>query len=468
MAQGRRQALTCGRINDFRRIKTPPHRMRIPFIHRAFAVLALALGLAVAAPARAQFAPPSTDTTLTIVLLTMGQGDMVWEKFGHNAVWIHDPAAGTDDVYNYGMFDFKSPGYWSRFIAGNWLYMLGRSDINRTLFEYDYFKRAVWGQELNLTQAQARQVQQMLRINALPENREYLYDYYRDNCTTRVRDLLDQVLGGVIKARTKDVMTATSYRWHSERLIADDRLSYFGLAGGLGPAADRRITAWEEMFLPFKLQEQMRATRIRGADGTVQPLVRREWTLLAAPGRPPVRETPPPYTIGFAIAGLLIAGVLVWTGRRARRSALARFGFSAVSTLWLLMAGIGGFVLAYLWANTNHRIAYRNENLLQLSPLALVLIVLVPCAAYGARWAARGAWMVAATVAALSVMGFVLQVLPGLDQRNAQMICLALPINLAIAYVVHGFMQAALPPVDVMARERKSRFGRAAAPAKAR
>ncbi|HEX8392802.1 MAG TPA: DUF4105 domain-containing protein [Longimicrobium sp.] len=447
--------------------------MRIPFLHRTLAALALALGLA-AAPARAQYAaqpaagPPSSapDTTLTIVLLTMGQGDMVWEKFGHNAVWIHDPAAGTDDVYNYGAFDFKSPGYWSRFIAGNWLYQLARSDINRTLFEYDYFKRAVWGQELNLTQAQARQVQQMLRINEMPQNREYLYDYFRDNCTTRVRDLLDRVLGGVMLARTGSVMTNTSYRWHSERLIADDRLSYFGLAGGLGPSADRRITAWEEMFLPFKLQEQVRATRIRAADGSEQPLVRREWTLLETPGRGPVRDAPPPYTIGFAIAGLLIAGLLAFLGRRARRSALARFGFAAVSTLWLLVAGIGGFVLVYLWTSTNHRIAYRNENILQLSPLALLLIVLVPCAAYGARWALRSAWMVAATVAALSVLGVVMQVLPGLDQRNAQMICLALPINLAIAYAVHGFMQAAPLPADVVARDRKRRMGRAAAPAR--
>ncbi|HZG42725.1 MAG TPA: hypothetical protein VEY93_07165, partial [Longimicrobium sp.] len=113
--------------------------------------------------------------------------------------------------------------------------------------------------------------------------------------------------------------------------------------------------------------------------------------------------------------------------------------------LWLLFAGVGGFVLVYLWAFTNHSIAYGNENMLQLSPLALPLILLVPCVAYGARWAARPAWVLAAAVAALSVFGFVAQVLPWLDQRNAQVIALALPINLALAWMVRRMARGARP-----------------------
>jgi hypothetical protein len=408
----------------------------MPSIHRPLLALAAALVLA-ATPARAQ-TPPRVlpDTGLTVILLTMGQGDQVWEMFGHNALWVHDPAAGTDNVYNYGVFDFNSPGYWGRFLKGDWLYMLGVYDIQQTLYQYRYFNRAVWAQELNLTPGQKRQLQAFLQTNAQPQNREYLYDYYRDNCSTRIRDVLDRVIGGRLREATADSLTGTTYRWHSERLIAGDPASYFGLAGGLGPAADREITAWEEMFLPFKVQEQVRRIRVPDASGREVPLVAREWTMLDAPGRAPQRTEPPFRTPFYLLAGLLIAGALVLTARAAPRSGWARFGYSAVSALWLLLAGTGGVLLVLLWTMTNHQIAYRNENLLQLSPLALPLVLLVPCLAYGARWAARPARLLATVVAGLSLLAFVLQVLPWLDQRNAQIIALALPVNLAVAWTV--------------------------------
>lgn len=396
---------------------------------------AAALALLAALPLRAQ-SPAAPDTGLTVVHLVMGQGKMVWEKFGHDALWIHDPASRTDRVYNYGAFDFASPGFMSRFIAGTLLYELAVEDVQEMLGKYAYFNRSVWAQELNLTPLQKRELQVFLERNALPENRQYLYDYYRDNCSTRIRDVVDRVIGGRIRAQTEKVPTNTTYRWHSERLIAGDPVSYAGLAGGLGPAADKPISQWEEMFLPFKVQEQFRRMRVPDGAGGQVPLVKREWTLFEAQGRPAPREQPPTWTPWFLVVGLLLAGALVGMGRAAPRSALARLGFSAVSALWLLFAGVGGFVLVYLWAFTNHQIAYRNENMLQLSPLALPLILLVPCVAYGARWAGRAAWVLAAAVAALSVFGFVAQVLPGLDQRNAQMIALALPVNLALAWVV--------------------------------
>lgn len=403
--------------------------------------LAAAAAVALAAPARAQAPPALPDTGLSVVLLTMGQGDMVWEKFGHNALWIHDPAAGTDRVYNYGIFDFDSPGYWGRFVKGDWLYELGVFTLDQTVYQYQYFNRSVDAQLLALSPAQKRELQALLETNALPQNRQYLYDYYRDNCSTRIRDALDRVLGGALRAATADSLTGTSYRWHSERLIAGDKASYAGLAGGLGPGADREITAWEEMFLPFKVQEQVRTIRVANAAGQPVPLVAREWTVLPAPGRAAPLATPPRWTPWFLVTGLLMGAALVLLARAAPRRALARFGFSALGGLWLLFAGVGGVILVGLWAFTNHQIAYRNENLMQLSPLALPLVLLAPCVAYGARWAARPAWLLAMAVATLSIVGFVIQVLPGLDQRNAQIIALALPINLAMAWAVRGLAE---------------------------
>lgn len=411
--------------------------MRTSRLWRAARAAALALALVPAAGAAQRAEPPPAPVAdaPTIVLLTMGQGDLVWEKFGHNAIWVHDPVQGSDAVYNYGVFDFNSPGYWSRFIAGNWLYMLGVSDIQNTLYQYEYLNRSVWAQELELTPEQARQVRDFLVINSLPANREYLYDYYRDNCSTRVRDVIDRVIGGGLRAATAGRVTETTYRWHSERLVADDKPTYFGLAGGLGPAADRRIDQWEEMFLPFKLRDQVSRLHVRTAAGEV-PLVRRAWTLYESRGRAPERATPPVEAPWYLLVGAILAGAVVLLGRAAAKSAAARLGYGALSALWLLLTGIGGFVLAYLWAFTNHSIAYRNENLLQFSPLALPLVILVPCLAYGAKWAAKPGRMLMLAVAALSLVGVVMQMLPWFNQRNAQILCLAVPVNLALAWTV--------------------------------
>lgn len=375
------------------------------------------------------------DTGLQVVLVTMGQGDQVWERFGHNALWIYDRGTGEDDVYNYGVFDFRSPGYWGRFMKGNWLYMLGVDDMRRTMYVYEYLNRSVEAQWLNLTPAQKRELKSFLETNARPENRDYLYDYFRDNCSTRIRDALDRVIGGRLKAATAGKPTGTTYRWHSDRLVAEDPVVQFGLAGGLGPSADRPIDEWEEMFLPFKVRDQVREIRVPGVDGREVPLVAREQVLYAAAGRAPEAAKPPVRLPWYVLIGATLAAALALLGIRTMHSGAARFLFSALASFWLLFAGTGGVILLALWTLTNHKIAYANENLFQLSPLALPLVLLLPCLAYGARWAAAPAKWLALAVAVSSVLGFVLQVLPGLDQVNGQIIALALPVNLALAWV---------------------------------
>ncbi|HEX2203127.1 MAG TPA: DUF4105 domain-containing protein [Longimicrobium sp.] len=386
--------------------------------------------------ARAQRLPAlPADTGLQVALVTMGQGDQVWERFGHNALWIYDPATGEDAVYNYGVFDFNSPGYWSRFMKGDWLYMLGIDGMRRTLYVYQYFNRTVEAQWLNLTPAQKLELKSFLETNARPENRDYLYDYFRDNCSTRIRDALDRVLGGRLKAATAGQPTGTTYRWHSDRLVAEDPVVQFGLAGGLGPRADRPIDEWEEMFLPFKVRDQVREIRVPGVDGRPVPLVAREEVLFQAAGRAPEAAKPPARLPWYVLIGATLAAALAFLGIRTMHSGAARFLFSALSAFWLLFSGTGGVILLALWTMTNHRIAYANENLFQLSPLALPLVLLLPSLAYGARWAAKPAKALAAAVALSSLLGFVLQVLPGLDQVNGQIIALALPVNLALAWV---------------------------------
>ena len=405
------------------------------------AALSLSAALAPAAlPAQAGAPPLAVDARNAppprVVLLTMGPGSAVWERFGHNAIWVQDPATGIDHAFNYGMFDFAQENFLANFIRGRMEYWMEPFDARRMMGFYQQQNRTIWAQELNLTPRQAVALRDFLLWNARPENRLYRYDYYRDNCSTRVRDALDRVLGGVLQAASDSAPAGTTYRWHTARLTgvgAGDVPIYTALMGGLGPAADRPISKWEEMFLPEKLRDGVRAARVRDASGRLVPLMRSERVIYEAT-RPAERAAPPRWTLGYLLAGVALAAVLALLAVRARRSGAARFGFSAVAALWLLFAGTGGVVLAGLWAFTDHAIAYGNENLLQLSPLALPLVLLLPCLAYGARWAARWAVWLSLAVAALSLLGLALQAIPGLDQVNGPIVALALPANLSLAW----------------------------------
>ncbi len=132
----------------------------------------------------------------------MGPGRSVYERYGHNAIWIRDLDTGTDLVYNYGTFDFTTPGFVTNFIKGRPRYWLGVSDLGETLRQYTHAERDVVAQELNLSPAQRSELATYLAYNALPENRVYTYDYFLDNCSTRVRDALDRVLQGALRDGT--------------------------------------------------------------------------------------------------------------------------------------------------------------------------------------------------------------------------------------------------------------------------
>src|ERR1044072_8123811 len=115
--------------------------------------------------------PALSDSSLRVILLTMGQGDEVYELFGHNALWIHDPAVRTDTVYNWGVFDFDTPGFIPRFLLGDMRYIMAGESIQNTILRYQYLKRRVWAMELDLTPAEKRSLVDFVRWNAKPENR---------------------------------------------------------------------------------------------------------------------------------------------------------------------------------------------------------------------------------------------------------------------------------------------------------
>jgi hypothetical protein len=388
-------------------------------------------------PFAASATTPSSEpgANLTVYLLTFGWGDEVWERFGHNAIWIKDRARGTDITYNWGMFSFDEPHFLRRFLTGDTRYWMQAFDLDTMLAEYKRRNRSVLAQELNLTPAQRLKLQQFVQWNELPQNKFYRYDYYRDNCSTRLRDALDHALGGQLQTSTVTQMTSGTYRFHTLRLLGGNLPLYTGANLALGHPADKPLSQWEEMFLPVRMANDLRTVRLTDSTGTQIPFVRSEMALFTA-GRPPEPSAPPNYLPWFVAGGILIAGAMIGLVRSAEGgNRLTLFVATAVATLWSLVAGAAGTALVVAWLFTKHYFMSRNENLLHFDPLSLALVVLIPFSVYGLRGISR-ALKLAGVVASLSLLGFVAQGIPLFYQKNGEIIALALPINLAVWWTV--------------------------------
>lgn len=382
---------------------------------------------------------------LSIAVLTFGPGDHPFFKFGHNAIWVHDGARMTDRVYNYGTFAFSSRSIFVRFWLGRFRYRLSRAGLNSTLRSYQRHNRSVAIQQLDLTPDERWRLNQFLLWNHRKENRYYQYHYYRDNCSTRVRDAIDSVIGGRIRAATRGPGGMT-YRDHTLRLTADLPPLLIALHVVMGDGIDQPISEWEEMFLPERLRQLLRqVTVIR--DGKETPLVASERQIFEA-DRPPAPGEPPQWLVYFLAAGVSCGGLLALAGRAGRRRRVARvLAGTGLLFVGLLFGTLGtGFCL--LWALTNHEVAYANENILHLAPWLMALVVLAVGVARGRQPAIRRAFVLTAAATATSTLGLALKILPWFDQHNGEVIAFALPVVAGAALATWWLHDESRSPLD--------------------
>jgi hypothetical protein len=339
---------------------------------------------------------------------------------------------GTDQAYNYGLFDFGQQNFLLRFIQGRMWYWMQGFPAQSYLELYRRANRSVWIQELEIAPGARRELQKFLEWNERPENRFYHYDYYRDNCSTRIRDALDRALGGAIRRQTESAASGTTYRFHTLRLTENDPPIYSGLLMALGHPVDRPISIWEEMFLPLAMRERIRNLTVPGPAEARVPLVKSERTLFES--TEPVPPSSPPHWLPYYLCGgLLLGGMTYGLARTGKRKRSARIGFLTVSWFWALVTGVGGLILVGLWGLTDHAAAYYNENVLQINVLALPLLWLLPGLGRKKRSSARLTVGLAILLATLSLAGLVLKLLPQFYQVNGQVIALALPTHTGVA-----------------------------------
>jgi uncharacterized protein YqgC (DUF456 family) len=385
-------------------------------------------------PAGAEEARPDESSDApTVSLLTMGPGDHPFSKFGHVAIVVRDPITGREDVFNYGTFSFNSPWLIVDFLKGKFLYWLSVDSLAHTVAVYRRERRSVLLQELVLPPESRRELAAFLRENARPENKYYRYDYYLDNCATRVRDVLDRAALGRFRAAALGPGRLT-FRGHTMRLVAGDFPLLAALDIVMGPFIDEPITEWDEMFLPDQLVRVARRIKMPSPGGET-PLVSRE-IVLATTDRPPQRDVPPSFIVAFAAVGTAAGGTAFWLVNHRRRAARV---LSAVMLASLgLVSGLLGMVFALLWALTDHRVAYRNENLLLCNPLALALCAVAFGFARGREGASKWAHWISLALAILATADLLVKAVLHGGQHNGHWIAFFAPLWWALAVGTRG------------------------------
>jgi hypothetical protein len=377
--------------------------------------------------------PESRIPALEVSLLTIGPGSIFWERFGHNAIVVRDRDAGTAIAYNYGIFDFEQENFLENFARGNMRYRIAADRLDDDIEMYREESRSIVEQRLDFTPEQALALRDFLRWNIAPENAFYRYDYYLANCSTRVRDALDNALGGAIRRGTEGRSRGYTYRMDSLRLMAAEPLLMLGIDLGLGPYADQRIDFWQESFVPAVLSRALAQVQIDNADGTRQPLVASDTTI--DPGTiPEAPDLPPDLRVPFLIAGLAIGLALYLLARSPSRA--LRTPASLFAIVFELFCGLGGLVLLFLWFGTAHQSAWRNENLFLLNPLCLALIPAAATLLRARPKLTRRAAIVATIVLVLAAFALFSKILPWFAQANLHWILLFLPIHIAVALVI--------------------------------
>lgn len=318
-------------------------------------------------PVQAQKLP--LDKSANISLLTVSPSDdEVYTVYGHSALRVQDTVRKIDHVFNYGIFSFAKPNFIYRFAKGETDYRLGVQLFRDFLIEYEMRGSEVTEQILNLDSVEKARIWEALLINNEPQNQEYRYNFFFDNCATRPAALVEKYVTGTI--RIPETGEKQTFRDLINYCTRNKPWLTFGCDLALGSPTDRIITPHEKLFLPVFLKEAFGKAVVTGRDGRERNLVR-STRILTENGINETEET----------SGVLTPNVCCWafffvifviTLIEWRRKTY----FRVVDCILFFMAGIGGVVLFFLCFISTHPCIWPNWSIVWLQPFDLVAVIL--------------------------------------------------------------------------------------------
>ncbi|MBN1927360.1 MAG: DUF4105 domain-containing protein [Prolixibacteraceae bacterium] len=299
-----------------------------------------------------------------LVLFTCGPGTELYAGFGHSALWIFDPVTGIDRLYNYGTFDFNTPNFYPKFVRGKLNYMLSVTTGRNFLIEYQRRNIEVNGQTLNLSHDELLRVYTFLENNLLPENRFYKYDFFFDNCATRIRDVIENESGSKVRFHLPD--QNVKFRQMLFPYLEHSPWTKFGVNFILGLTTDKIATPWQYMFLPEYMDDAFRTATIETSEGEIRNLVKNEQPYLPQKIKFDNNKYDDPVVVFSLI--FLLALILSFVEYKKKKY------FRVFDVIMFSTSIISGLFLLFMWLGTEHIAANYNLNVLWLLPAQTIYL----------------------------------------------------------------------------------------------
>lgn len=306
--------------------------------------------------------PVLSQDSLEISLLTCSPGPEIYSTFGHSAIRVKDTLRGLDRVYDYGTFDFNTPNFTLKFIKGNLKYRLSTGTFNQFIEVYTIEGKGVIEEKLNLTTYDKERFYKLLKENQKPENRYYHYDFFFDNCSTRIRDLIEGLES--VSYQKEEVETNKSFNDGLNEHFSNKEWLGLGINLVLGQSADKIMTYRNQMFLPKYLSKNLSSYSNRENGKSI---LQSPKALL--PNRL-VFENSSSFKLSPLLCFSLVLLVVVFAFFRKPH------WLHIITPILYFSLGFAGLLLLFLWFGTSHHTTRFNWNVIWASPVYIVLIFL--------------------------------------------------------------------------------------------
>ncbi|HIE45482.1 MAG TPA: DUF4105 domain-containing protein [Flavobacteriaceae bacterium] len=294
------------------------------------------------------------SNTAEVSVITVEAGEALNDTWGHSAIRIKDRKLGFDIVYNYGTYDFNTPNFYTKFMQGKLLFDLGVNKFPDFLRHYKRQNRGVIEQVLDLTQAQKQAYFDYLQNNAKPENSKYLYEFFFDNCATKIRVVNTEILNKEVTYHDELFNDDVTFRDLIYQKLDNHPWGKFGIDIALGSVIDRKATPKEFTFLPSYIFENFKHAQIK-KDGKVLPLVK-QTNFLYKQRETVIKNSIITPLLMFSLLALL---VLFLTYRDFKYKIQNRH----LDFIILLVTGLVGLLVVLLWFATDHSATKNNYNI---------------------------------------------------------------------------------------------------------
>ena len=385
--------------------------------------------------------PAASGEAITLKIAVMGPGDELYFWFGHIGLVVEDNTTGKARFFDWGVFSFENENFFVNFAFGRLLYSCIASPAEANYRQFQRRNRSITLYTLNLPPEKKEEVLRFAENNMLPENRDYYYHHFKDNCSTRIRDIIDMAVDGRFKEEFGNAPGRFTFRQHVRRHTWFSPFYDWLLNFLMGQDIDRPITEWDEMFLPSEIAMRIKDFHYTGPDGRDRALVSSVEVIHRSQGRPAVLDVPRLQWPRELMVSALFSAVLFALYLLREKFKAFRIVMGLIQSLLGLFFGIAGSALFFMTFFTNHDYTYHNSNIFFVNPLFFAAIPLGLIFAFTKNEKKR---FVVTRVSRIfwsyiflgGLLTMVIKLFPAFFQQNQVDLALILPIALTMVFIM--------------------------------